>query len=379
MTKQYDRFARCRRATCNAALLGAAVLIASCDAAAAGSDSVAQSEDATDQASQASQASLVIVVGAPGTDEYAQLFGEWVDRWKAAAAEGGASTIVVGREEADKSDRGQLEQVLQAEQDGSARPLWIVFIGHGTFDGRVARFNLRGPDVSAAEIASWLEGLSRPLAVINCASASAPFIDRLSGPERVIVTATKSGGEANFARFGDYLSAAISDSAADLDKDGQVSLLEAFLQASRQTQAYYDGQRQLATEHSLLDDNGDALGVRADFFTGLRPTATAENGAAMDGLRAHQWHLIPSEDERRLPPEMRRRRDQLERELAAWRERRPELTEDEYYEGIEPILVEIARLYAAVDRDVETVDPAVEAEEESDVPPRPGGEPEASR
>ena len=90
-----------------------------------------------------------------------------------------------------------------------------------------------GADLSDVELAEWLAPVKRPVVVINCASASGPFLNRLSGNDRVVVTATKSGHETNFARFGQYLAEAIADPHADLDKDGQVSLLEAFLTAQQ--------------------------------------------------------------------------------------------------------------------------------------------------
>ena len=125
-------------------------------------------------------------------------------------------------------------------------------------------------------------------------------------PNRIVVTATKSGNEMNFARFGQYLAEAIADPRADLDKDGQVSLLEAFLTASGRVEEYYRTHAQLATEHALLDDNGDRLGTPADWFRGVRATKRAKDGAQLDGLRAHQLHLIPSDREQRhagrLPP-----------------------------------------------------------------------------
>lgn len=314
-------------------------------------------------APSAADSTMVLIIGAPGAEEYTRLFDEWAERWTAAAEAGGTQVRVVGKEEGKTAsgadDRDRLNAVLTAEMDGTKRPLWIVMIGHGTFDGRLANFNLRGKDVSAQEVAAWLADCERPLAIVNCASASAPFIDRLAGPDRVIVTATKAGGEVNFARFGDYLSRSISDLSADLDKDGQTSLLEAFLMASRQTQAYYDGQRQLPTEHALLDDNGDARGVRADFFSGLEPTVEAEAGETLDGRRAHQWYLVPSEEERRLTPAFRRRRDELELQLAGLRDQKSELGEDEYFRQIEPLLLEIARLYESAETSGERESPDV--------------------
>src|SRR5213076_1421481 len=133
-------------------------------------------------------------------------------------------------------------------------------LGHGTFDRRSAKFNLRGADLSADELAKWLAPVHRPLVVIDAASASGPFIKALSGPDRVIVTATRSGDEQNATRFGGFLADAVSDPLADLDKDGQTSLLEAFLVAAKRVDASYTEAGLLATEHALLDDNGDGLG-----------------------------------------------------------------------------------------------------------------------
>jgi len=111
--------------------------------------------------------------------------------------------------------------------------LWITVIGHGTYDGRTARFNLRSPDVTAGKTADLLAVAQRPVIVINCASSSAPFVNAISGPNRTVVTATKDGGQVRFSRFSDALSAAISGTEADLDQDGQVSLLEACALANR--------------------------------------------------------------------------------------------------------------------------------------------------
>ena len=95
------------------------------------------------------------------------------------------------------------------------------------------------PGCPAAELAVWLKPFRRPLAVINTASCSAPFLNLLSAANRVVITATRSGYEQNYTRFGQYLAEALADPGADLDKDGQVSLLEAFLTASHQAAEFY--------------------------------------------------------------------------------------------------------------------------------------------
>ena len=289
---------------------------------------------------------LILVIGAPGEPQYARQFSAAADLWQDAAAKGGLRTTVIGLDPPSaENDRTRLLRVLAEEAARPAGELWLVFLGHGTFDGRSAKFNLRGPDISAVDLAAALKPGHRPLAVIQCASASGPFLPALSAPGRVIITATRSGSELNATRFGTYLARAIADPSADLDKDGQTSLLEASLMAARLTEQFYKDQGRLATEHSLIDDNGDGLGTPPDWFHGVRAVKTAEGGKSVDGVRAQQMVLVRGASEQKLPPAARARRDELEQNLSALRSKKTELKEDDYYRQLEAILVEIARLY----------------------------------
>ena len=292
-----------------------------------------------------SKPAVIVVVGAEGTAEYGREFAVWADRWQSAAKSGGIACTVIGRRSSDTSDREVLQKALETELQQPTGELWLVLIGHGTFDGKLGRFNLRGPDVSATELAEWLKPAQRPLAVINCASASGAFMSPLAAPGRVVITATKNGHENNYCRFGNYLSAAIADPASDLDKDGQTSLLEAYLLASRQTAEFYASDARLATEHALLDDTGDGLGTPTDWFRGVRAIRTAKDGAPHDGARAQQFTLLASVADRGLSAERRTRRNELELAVATLREAKAKLTEEEYYSRLETLLVELARLY----------------------------------
>src|SRR5262245_46991127 len=159
-----------------------------------------------------SRPSVLVVVGAEGAPEFGRQFRQWAGRWEQAAGRADAEFAAIGLDEEDQpADREVLRKKLADLAGSSEEPLWLVLIGHGTFDGKTARFNLRGPDFTPAELANWLKPIKRPIALINCASSSAPFLNELSGPNRIIVTATRSGHEYNFARFGDYLSSAIID------------------------------------------------------------------------------------------------------------------------------------------------------------------------
>jgi hypothetical protein len=289
---------------------------------------------------------LIVVVGAPGEEQFGKTFAHSAELWEKAAREAGAKFVAIGLAPTNAvSDREQLKQTLATEPRDLSSDLWLVFLGHGTFDGREAKFNLRGQDLSATELADWLNPFRRPLAVIDCASSSGPFLAKLSATNRVIVTATRSGYEQNYCRFGQFISEAVTDAKADLDKDGQTSLLEAFLAASQRVAEFYDAEGRLATEHALLDDNGDRLGTPADWFRGIHAVKKTADGASLDGLRAHQFHLVRSEQERKLSPEARARRDELELRIAQWRESKSQMSEDDYYQELEKMLLEVARLY----------------------------------
>jgi len=334
---------------------------------------------------------VLVVVGAEGIAEYGEAFRSWAGRWQAAAERAGASLKLVGLDPpGGTTDLQTLQALLAEEPKESAEPLWLVLIGHGTFDGNAAKFNLRGPDVAAAELGRWLSPFTkkRTVAVINCASSSAPFVNRLSAAGRVVVTATKSGYELNYARFGDYFSAAMADGSgfreqgtgdrkqvsarathhspltthhsspapipdlqADLDKDSQTSLLEAFLWASGRVAEFYREEGRLATETALVDDNGDGQGTPASFFRGTRVVRRPKKDASPDGALAHQLHLVRSAEEERMPPQLRARRDELERAIEALRASKDDQTDLEaYYTELEPLLLELARLYKRADK-----------------------------
>jgi len=296
--------------------------------------------------SPAARGTVILVVGAAGEDEFGASFRRQADLWEKACTLGECRCIALGLAPASQpTDYDRLKETLAVEPKEGLEPLWLVLIGHGTFDGKEARFNLRGPDVSATELALWLKPFRRPLAVINTASCSAPFLNALSATNRVVITATRSGHEQNYTRFGQYLAEALTDPGADLDKDGQVSLLEAFLTASHRTAEFYKVQGRLVTEHALLDDNGDGLGTPADWFRGLRAVKKPKDNAGLDGLVAQQFCLVPSPSERQLTPEQRSRRDALERAVLLLRQQKGQMKEEDYYRQLEQLLLALARFY----------------------------------
>lgn len=277
---------------------------------------------------------VVVVVGAQGTEEYGKKFKTQESAWTAACAKAGVAPELLRGEKST----AELEQRLKKVKPD--RSLWLVLIGHGTFDGREAKFNAEGPDFDAKQLAGWLAPLKQEVVLINTASASGGFIRPLAGKGRVIITATKSPDEVFYARFGEHFAEAIGGLAeADADQDKQVSLLEAFRHASKAVATFYDNEGRLATEHALIEDNGDGAGTRSELLEA--PPADAK----LDGERAAQLVLVLSDEEKRLTEAQRARRDALERDLKALKGEREKLGDDVYYSKLETLLRELGEVY----------------------------------
>jgi hypothetical protein len=291
-------------------------------------------------------ADVCVLVGAPGQPEFAAGFSSAAKAWQEAAARGGVACQLIGLEsDKDVSDRDAFQRWLTEHQSESNAAAWIIYLGHGTFDGREARLSLRGPDVSAKELATWLEPLHRPVVFVHGGSASSPFIPALSARNRIIITATRSGHELNYARFGERFAQAVASPSADIDQDGQTSVLEAFVTAAQQVQAFYSENGRLATEHALIDDNGDRQGTPAEWFRGTRLQRRPQGSTEPDGARANQVALVPTAEERLLTAEQRAQRETLERELENLRAEKSKLPVDEYYRRLEIIAQKLAALY----------------------------------
>lgn len=287
---------------------------------------------------------LLLVVGAPGEKDFEQDFANTAAEWKEAAAKAHRAWVEIGAA-AETNQLRDFTNLLQRIDRAGASELWLVLIGHGTFDGKLGRFNLLGPDLTTELLAEILRPFTRPLVLVNSTSASAPFLNKVSATNRIIVTATRSGWEENYTRFGKFFAQSLVDPGSDLDKDGQVSVLESFLSASHSVTEFYKNEKRLATEHALIDDNGDGKGTPHSFFKGVRPSKKAEDGTAVDGFRAHQAHFVRSPEEQKLSPQTRTRRNELEAELEKLRAKKSGLPEKEYLDQLERILLEISRLY----------------------------------
>jgi hypothetical protein len=243
-----------------------------------------------------------------------------------------------------KESLSNLEKALK-EFSKEGEDLWLVWIGHGSYDGRTANFNLRGDDIDSKSVATLLKPFKRRLVILNLFSASAPFLDVLSGENRVIISSTRSAGQRNYSRFGEKLADAISSEDADLDLDGEVSLLEATLAASAKTEAFYTEAQRVVQEHSVLEDNADKLGTPTAAFQGFRAELEGDDSVP-DGTLTREIYFLKSNPDP-LSDGAKKTRTQLEREIHQLHQRKKELPEDQYFELLEKLMLEMAELYSA--------------------------------
>ncbi len=210
--------------------------------------------------------------------------------------------------------------------------LFVLLIGHGTIaDADEAKFNLVGPDLSSREWSELLKPVPGRLVFVDTTGGSFPFMRRLAAPGRVVLTATDSAAQQFETVFPEFFVKAFDDPAADADKNGRVSMWEAFSYASAGVRQWFDQHGQLATERALLDDSGDGVGREAQ-------------NPGPDGALARAIYLAPEVVDAG-DNELVKRRAELERQLDDLRLRKASSPDPAQYDAeIEKVLVEIARL-----------------------------------
>lgn len=291
-------------------------------------------------------AHLLVVTGLGGEPAYRASLRQWSEALVGAGRKLGipdghivqlAGDTVAAAAGARRATRENVVTAL-GELAGRSRRGDLVFIflaGHGSHEGAESRLNLPGPDITAAELGRLLEPLAgRRVAVVNASSASGDYVPALSAPGRVVITATKTSLERNATQFGGQFVAAYAADGADADKDGRVSLLEAFLYAKRETARAYAADNRLLTEHAMLDDDGDRQASGAPGADGADGALarTIFLGAAPTGVAAGDARGAE------LAAEKRR----LEERIAVLRGRKASMRPEDYESQLETLLVDLA-------------------------------------
>lgn len=270
----------------------------------------------------------LIIAGLGGEPQYEQRFTEQAESIaQSAQALASKQEHVIKLTGADAT-RTRIRETLTmlAKNVEASDVVTLVLIGHGSFDGEEYRFNVPGPDITGSELRTLLSALSaREQLIVNTTSASGATLEQWMQPGRVVIAATKSGGERTATRFAQYWAEALKGAAADANRDEVVSASEAFDYATAQVAAAFKADVSMATEHARIE--GDELA--ASFAVARRGSAVLSNDPQVRALLAQ--------------------RTDLERQLQAVKDQRSTLPQAQYYDELERVLVRFARLQQQID------------------------------
>lgn len=271
---------------------------------------------------------VLILSGLGGEATYDQRFQKQASAIASAASRTGAAqqdVVLLSGEQTRlpnlKDELKKFAQTVQAEDQVA-----VVLIGHGSYDGEEYRFNLPGPDITGTEILAFLNSMpASQMLIVNATSASGAVIDKWKKPNRVVITATKSGMERNATRFAEYWVQALTTAEADRDKNEIVTAAEAYDFAARKVADTFKSDASLATEHSRIDGkNADRLVVAR-----LGNSALLPSDAMLDGMLKEQQSIEQQIDQ------LKARKESLDRE--------------QYYNELEQVLLSLARLDRRID------------------------------
>lgn len=308
----------------------------------------------------------IIICGSGGDETYTKKFAAWGQRLRKALVEKldrAPESVALLLNPVDGATTPATSPTLETIRTvlentshtlGPNDDLFLYLIGHGSHWRGVSRFHIPGPDLTADALARWLEPIRvRRLVLINAASSSAGFINTLSRSGRIICTATKSVEERNATEFMEYFLQALEDGSADQNRDERISVLEACRQAAALTEAFYIGKGLIATEHALIDDNGDGKGIR--LVEELQGDAALENRATdaadrRDGALAAQCFLKDFSFPDSVPRELVDRYLSLLSQVEELKRKKSQMETDAYYAALETLLVEAARTHRQIRR-----------------------------
>jgi hypothetical protein len=249
--------------------------------------------------------------------------------------------LAVATSKATKVEMMKVLEGLQSKiKEGDC--LLLLLIGHGSFDGNEYKFNLVGPDITGSELKTQLNRFNKQQVVLVGATPSSGVLTRvLSGANRVIVTATKSEFENNDTVFAQFFVEAFQKGKADTDKNRQVSVLEAYLYTAQRVESWYKEQGRLATEHPLLEDNGDQTGT-------ARPSPANGEGllAAKIGLGEAAAMISTTQAEGAATPglqALQASKQRIEGAIQELKYKKAALSEAEYAKQLETLLIQLAQ------------------------------------
>ncbi len=291
----------------------------------------------------------VTVAGLGGEEDYEQRFtGEARDVERVLKASDPSVHVqtLSGAQATREQLTGALKEVAQQAMPDD--DFILLLIGHGSFDGASYKFNLPGPDISAAQLAALCNAIpTRRQLIINTTSSSGGSLLALQRGGRAVITATKSGSEKNATVFSRYWVEALQDTAADTDKSESISALEAFEYAARKTAEFYKSEKRIATEHPMFEDVGHGASVREVSTDPGSKSAEGRLLASITLVRLGQAREQAADPAKR---DLLARKEKLLQQVDALKYQKAAMADADYQTQLKALLLDLARAQAQLDQ-----------------------------
>jgi hypothetical protein len=288
---------------------------------------------------------FVTVAGLGGEPDYDQEFTSIatdLDQLLKSSAPDAHVYTLMGNDATRANLTGVLGKVAaQAKPDDD---FVLTLIGHGTYDGVEYKFNLVGPDIAGAELASLCDRIpSKRQLVVDTTSSSGGSVPAFEKRGRGVIVATKSGTEKNATVFARYWVAALHDPETDADKNESITALEAFQYATRKTAEFYDSQKRLATEHAQFEDTGLHEPVREP----APDTGEGQFLATFTLIRIGAAQKAYNDPAKRA---LFSQKEELERKIDTLKYQKAAMSQDDYRAQLTAALLELARVQQELDK-----------------------------
>lgn len=286
----------------------------------------------------------VTVAGIGGEPDYEQRFtASAKDLDKVFKAASGAHVYTLMGKDATRT--GLTETMATVAREVKPEDDFVLtLIGHGSFDGVEYKFNLVGPDVSAADLAAMCDRVqARRQLVVNTTSASGGSVAALERSGRGVIAATKTGTEKNATVFARYWVEALQDPTADVDKSESISAMEAFQYADRKTAAFYESQKRLATEHAVFQDTGRGEAVRVG-------AAQGKEGALMSSMTVVRIGASQAAMNDPAKRDLLAKKEELEQRIDALKYQKAAMEPGEYKKQLTEALLQLAAVQEELEK-----------------------------
>jgi len=268
---------------------------------------------------------VTIVQGLGGVEEFETRFNEQREQITGASEAVSENVTVFSGEEASRENLlGHFESLSSSMNDDDRAAIYLI--GHGSYDGEQFKFNIPGPDITDADLAEVMGSLpGQNHFIVNTASASGAMLEALETDDRIIITATRNGNEKNATEFGTFFAQALSSEIADINKNNNVSIQEAFDFAEREVANFFESDGRLATEHPQIRGDGAASFTIAR----VQPVETTDDDPRVTQLLSQRLDLDNQIEDLQL--------------------RRNEYSNAEYVERLQALILESAQVSEQID------------------------------